>query len=251
MRHTFNISTAAMLIAAGAGLRIAKHGNRHVGRGRRHRRAGGARRAHRPEPEQVAACIGEAGVGFLFAQAFHPAMRHVAPVRRELGVRTLFNLLGPLTNPAGGAAPIGRRVRPHLGGAARRGARHLGSRHAMVVHGEDGLDELSLTGPSWVAEWRDARCTAIASPRATSACELCAGRARRRTGGRQCRHPARRPLRAGNAGATTSCALLNAGAALYVGGAVASIAAGIERARAAMASGAATRALGFIRVSSR
>ncbi len=156
MRHTFNISTAAALIAAGAGLAVAKHGNRAMSGS-----VGGADVLEALgvridlDAAHVAACIDAVGIGFLFAQAFHPAMRHVAPVRRELGVRTLFNLLGPLTNPAGAQRQLlGVFARQWVEPLAQALGR-LGSQCALVVHGEDGLDELSLTGPSAVAELRD------------------------------------------------------------------------------------------------
>src|SRR3990172_8427279 len=159
---TFNVSTAAAFVAAAAGARVAKHGNRAM--------TSACGSADVLEalgakidlgPDQVAACIREVGIGFMFAQAFHPAMKHVAGPRREIGVRTVFNILGPLTNPAGAAPPLLRPPPPP--GAARAappprrgGARgRRAPRHALVVHGHGGLDELSLSGPSTVHELRD------------------------------------------------------------------------------------------------
>ncbi len=150
---TFNISTTAAFVAAGAGARVAKHGNRSVSS-----RSGSADVLEAAgvrldlTPEQVAACIREVGIGFLFAPAHHGAMKHAIGPRREMGVRTVFNLLGPLTNPAGAPNQVigvfdGRWVRPLAEVLAR-----LGSRHVMVVHAEDGLDEISINAPTRVAE---------------------------------------------------------------------------------------------------
>lgn len=153
---TFNISTTAAFVVAGAGVRVAKHGNRAATS-----RCGSADVlealgvAMDLGPEQVATCIREASIGFMFAPAFHPAMKHVMPVRRELGVRTVFNLLGPLTNPAGAQAqllgvadPLAQEKMAHVLAA-------LGTRHALVVRGTDGVDELTLGGPTAVYEVRD------------------------------------------------------------------------------------------------
>ena len=153
---TFNVSTVAALVAAGAGARVAKHGNRAA--------SGRCGSADLPEawgvaidldPRGVAECITEAGIGFCFAPTFHPAMRHAMPARRELGVPAVFNFLGPLTNPAGaGHQTIGvsdPTVAPKMADVLAR----LGTKHALVFHGEDGLDELTTTGPSTVWEVRD------------------------------------------------------------------------------------------------
>ena len=156
MRGTFNISTAAALVAAGAGVVIAKHGNRAMSGA-----VGGADVLEalgvRIElgAEEVAACLEEVGMGFLFAPVFHPAMRHVAGPRRELGIRTIFNLLGPLSNPAGAHAQLLGVFSAEWVEPLARALAHLGSRRALVVHGEDGLDEISLTAPTLVAELRD------------------------------------------------------------------------------------------------
>ncbi|MDX2168719.1 MAG: anthranilate phosphoribosyltransferase [Deltaproteobacteria bacterium] len=244
LRGTFNISTAAALIAAGAGLRIAKHGNRAMSGA-----VGGADVLEALgvrldlDAARVAACIETVGVGFLFAQAFHPAMKHVAPIRREIGVRTLFNLLGPLTNPAGAKRQVlgvfGREwVEPlahALGG--------LGSQRALVVHGEDGLDELSLTGPSWVAELRDGRVHTSRFTPAEAGLTPCGPEDLR--GGDAAHNAAilRAIVENRASAAQRDIALLNAGAALYVAGAAARIAAGVELARTALDNGAAARTL--------
>ncbi|MBK9579372.1 MAG: anthranilate phosphoribosyltransferase [Fibrobacteres bacterium] len=151
---TFNISTTTAFVVAGAGGAVAKHGNRGISS-----RSGAADvLSHlgvslELSPEQVARCVEHVGVGFLFAQSFHPAMRHVGPARREMAVRTIFNLLGPMTNPAGTKRLV-------IGVFAKRWCRplaealaKLGTEKAWVVHGSDGLDEITTTGPTWVAEW--------------------------------------------------------------------------------------------------
>jgi len=244
MRGTFNISTAAALIAAAAGLTVAKHGNRAMSGA-----VGGADVLEALgvridlDPARAAACIDAVGVGFLFAQAFHPAMRHVAPVRRELGVRTLFNLLGPLTNPAGASRQLlgvfGREWVEPMAHALGR----LGSRRALVVHGEDGLDELSLTGPSWVAELRDGAVRASRFTPADAGLAPCA--IAELTGGDAAHNAGiiRAIVENRAAPAQRDIALLNAGAALYVAGAAERIAAGVELARAAVDTGAAARTL--------
>jgi len=152
-RGTFNVSTASAFVAAGAGARVAKHGNRAMSS-----RCGSADVLEALgaridlSPEQVAQCIEEAGFGFMFAQAFHPAMKHAAPTRRELGVRTAFNILGPLTNPAGAQHQLLGVARPEMAGLMAAALDRLGSRHVLVIHGHDGSDELTLDGPNPVYE---------------------------------------------------------------------------------------------------
>jgi anthranilate phosphoribosyltransferase len=153
---TFNISTAAAFVAAGAGVAVAKHGNRGM------TSACGSADVLEAlgvridcAPPAVIACVDDCGIGFLFAQAHHPAMRHVAPVRRELPYRTIFNLLGPLTNPAGAAAQVIGVYDPALLDPLAEALRALGCSRALVVHGVDGLDELSTLGATGVTELRD------------------------------------------------------------------------------------------------
>ena len=154
-KNTFNISTATAFVAAGAGLKVAKHGNRAA--------SGSCGSADVLEalgvqielsPVAVAQCINEVGVGFMFAPAFHPAMRHAGPVRREIGIRTVFNILGPLTNPAGAQTQLLGVALPELGGIMAEVLGLLGSHHAMIVHGAGGLDEISLSGDTSVWEVR-------------------------------------------------------------------------------------------------
>ncbi|HEY5641072.1 MAG TPA: anthranilate phosphoribosyltransferase [Dehalococcoidia bacterium] len=152
-RGTFNVSTAAAFVAAGAGARVAKHGNRAMSSACGSADVLEALGAKIDlSPEQVAQCIEEAGFGFMFAQAFHPAMKHAAPTRRELGVRTAFNLLGPLTNPAGAQHQLLGVARPELASLMAAALDRLGSRHVLVIHGHDGSDELTLEGPNPVYE---------------------------------------------------------------------------------------------------
>ncbi|MBU0622211.1 MAG: anthranilate phosphoribosyltransferase [Gammaproteobacteria bacterium] len=154
--HTFNISTASAFVAAAAGAKIAKHGGRSVSS-----QSGSADVLEalginiNLTPEQAAKCINEVGFGFMFAPNYHSAMKHAAPVRKELGVRTLFNILGPLTNPAGAKQQLLGVFHPDLVGIQARVLQRLGSKRVMVVHGADGLDEITLTGNTMVAELKD------------------------------------------------------------------------------------------------
>src|ERR1044071_7269242 len=154
--HTFNISTASKFVAAAAGARIAKHGNRSVSS-----KSGSADVLEALganimlSPAQVAACIEECGIGFMFAPSHHGAMKHAAPVRKELGVRTIFNILGPLTNPAGAQNQLIGVFHPDLVGIHVRVLQRLGSRRALVVYGKDGMDEVSLGAATMVGELRD------------------------------------------------------------------------------------------------
>ncbi|PKB78746.1 MAG: anthranilate phosphoribosyltransferase [SAR202 cluster bacterium Io17-Chloro-G9] len=157
-QNTFNISTAAAFVAAGAGLRVAKHGNRAA--------SGSCGAADVLEalgvrielpPEGVERCINEGGIGFMFAPAFHPSMRHAGPTRREIGIRTVFNILGPLTNPAGVQSLLIGVAFPELGEKMAEVMRLLGTRHAIVVHGAGGLDELSLSGDNFVWEVKEGK----------------------------------------------------------------------------------------------
>src|SRR5690348_15622080 len=155
---SFNISTAAMFVAAAAGARVAKHGNRSVSS-----KSGSADVLEALgaridlSAEQVALCVEETGIGFMFAPNHHPAMRVVAPVRKEMGVRTLFNILGPLTNPAGAPNILMGVFHPDLVGIQVRVLQRLGAGHALVVWGRDGIDEISLSDATLIGELRDGR----------------------------------------------------------------------------------------------
>ena len=241
---TFNISTAAALIAAGAGLVIAKHGNRAISGA-----VGGADALAAlgvqidPPAEVVSACLEEVGIGFLFAPAFHPAMRHVAGPRRELGLRTIFNLLGPLSNPAGAKAQLlGVFSREWVEPLAEALGR-LGSDRALVVHGADGLDEISTTGATYVAELRDGAVHTFEIVPEAFGVPRCAPEALR--GGDAAYNAAliTQILTGHGTSAQMNIALLNAAAAIYVGGAAPDIQSGLDHARAAVESGQATRKL--------
>jgi anthranilate phosphoribosyltransferase len=238
-RPTFNVSTTAAFVAAGAGCRLAKHGNRSsTGRSGSADvlEALGARIDL--EPDAVATCIDELGFGFMFAPAHHPAMKHVVPVRKELAVRTIFNFLGPLTNPAAATRQLigvsDRRFLDIVAGALGE----LGCEHALVVSSDDGLDELSVSGPTRMVELRDGRITADeATPEsvglATSPQDAVAAGTPEKNAG-----IARRVL-GGAEGAERDLTVLNAGAAIYVGGGADSIADGVRRAQESIDSGAA------------
>jgi anthranilate phosphoribosyltransferase len=154
--HTFNISTAAAFVAAAAGAKIAKHGGRSVSS-----QSGSADVLEalgvniNLTPEQTARCIDEVGFGFMFAPNYHSAMKHAAPVRREMGIRTLFNILGPLTNPAGAKQQVMGVFHPDLVGIQARVLQRLGSKRVMVVHGADGMDEITITGSTSIAELKE------------------------------------------------------------------------------------------------
>jgi anthranilate phosphoribosyltransferase len=241
--HTFNISTTAAFVVAGAGQPVAKHGNRAMSSACGSAdvlEALGANIAL--GPEQAAECLHETGVAFMFAQLYHPAMKYVAPVRREIGVRTVFNVLGPLTNPAGapyqviGVAvpPLMRRMAEALG--------RLGSRRALVVHGAGGLDELSLAGPNMVQEWTGSEVREyVLHPE-----ELGLRPAPRdavKGGSAQENAALLRAVLSGEPGPRRDIVLLNAGAALYACGKASSLKEGIEMAVESIDSSAAMRRL--------
>ena len=240
---TFNISTASALVAAGAGARVAKHGNRSVSG-----RSGSADVLEAAgvrldlAPERIARCIDEAGVGFLFAPAHHGAMKHAIGPRREMAVRTIFNVLGPLTNPAGALRQVIGVFDRELVEPLARVLGELGSEHVLVVHSEDGLDELSLGAPTHVAELRDGAVRSMA----LDAGEL--GFASAPVGSIAVDSPAAsldviRSVLAGEPGPAADITVLNAAAAIYVSGIAPSLEDGIGRARASIGSGLAANAL--------
>jgi anthranilate phosphoribosyltransferase len=259
-RRTFNVSTTAALIAAGAGCAVAKHGNRSA--------TGPSGSADVLEalgaridlaPEGVARCIEEVGFGFMFAPAHHHATRFVVPVRRELAVRTIFNLLGPLTNPAGATRQLigvsDARFLETIGGALAL----LGTTRALVVSGEDGLDEVSISAPTRVVEvnGEEIRRYTIRPEDLTTYSNSSSSSSTTTTpvspsdpaldGGTPAENAAvTRAILAGKGGAggpRTDLALVNAGAAIYAAGAATTLAEGVEAARAALADGAAAKAL--------
>ena len=237
--HTFNISTASMFVVAAAGARVAKHGNRSVSS-----KSGsadvlealGARIGL--APEQVAACIEETGVGFMFAPVHHPAMKAVAPVRREMGVRTIFNILGPLTNPAGAPSILMGVFHPDLVGIQVRVLRELGAERALVVWGRDGMDELSLGAATLVGELRDGEVREYDVHPEDCGIAMAASRNLRVENAEESRAMVLDAL-SGREGLPREIVALNAGAALYVAGVAGDIAGGIALAREAIGSGAA------------
>jgi anthranilate phosphoribosyltransferase len=241
--HTFNISTASMFVAAAAGARVAKHGNRSVSS-----KSGSADVLEALganimlTPLQVAACIEETGVGFMFAPNHHGAMKHAAPVRRELGVRTIFNILGPLTNPAGAANQLVGVFHPDLVGIHIRVLQRLGSRRALVVYGKDGMDEVSLGAATMVGELKDGEVTEYEIHPEDFGLHMKSNRGLKVTDARESKEMVLEALR-GVEGTPREIVALNAGTALYAAGIAGSVEDGIERARAAIASGGAMRKL--------
>ena len=240
---SFNVSTAAAFVAAACGARVAKHGNRAMTS-----RCGSADLLEALgaridlAPEQVRACIDEVGVGFMFAPAFHPAMKYAAATRKEIGVRTVFNILGPLTNPAGASAQLLGVADPSLGEKLARVLARLGSRHALVVHGQDGLDELSLAGPSEVFELRDGdirRYTVSPEDAGLAGAPTDAVRG----GGPGENAAALRAVFAGRAGPLRDIVVLNAAAALIAADLASDLRRGAQAAAEAIDSGAAARKL--------
>ena len=241
--HSFNVSTVAALVLAACGVRVAKHGNRSASS-----RCGSADLFEAlgvnigADASTVERCLDEVGIAFLFAQTFHPSMRHAAPTRRELGVRTAFNLLGPLTNPAGASRQLVGVPRPELTELVARSLALLGSERAWVVHGADGLDEISTTGYTKVSECRDGTVNTFyvhpadfGLPKATPA-QLRGGEAADNAA------IARRILQ-GEPGAAREIVLLNAAASLLIAGRADTVEEGLERAAQAIDNGDAARTL--------
>jgi len=245
---TFNISTTAAFVVAGAGLGVAKHGNRSVSS-----RSGSADVLEALDvcltatPEQVARAIDEIGIGFLFAPSFHPAMRHAAVPRRELGVRTVFNLLGPLTNPAGASAQVMGVYDGALTEVVAQVLQQLGSKAAYVVHGYGGLDELTTTGPNKVSCFGVTPGNGEVVTEALDPCAMgfCQARPRDLLGGtpEENARITRAVLDGRDRGPRRDVVLFNAAAALAAGGAVDDLPQGIARAADSIDSGAARRKL--------
>jgi anthranilate phosphoribosyltransferase len=242
-QHTFNISTTAMFVAAAAGARVAKHGGRSVSSSTGSAdvlEAFGA--AINLQPEQVASCLAETGIGFMFAPNHHASMRHAAPVRKELGVRTLFNILGPLTNPAGAPNQLMGVFHPDLVGIMARVLQRLGSDHVLVVHGRDGLDEITLAGETMVAELRNGEVREyVVSPGQFGLAEHDGSMLKAQN--REMSMAIVRRVFDNEPGPARDIVLLNAGAALYAANVADSLGDGIERARDALASGRAGEVL--------
>ena len=237
--NTFNISTCAMFVAAAAGAKVSKHGGRGVSSKSGSADAMEALGIHiNLAPEQIAQCIAEVGIGFMFAPNHHPAMKNVAPVRKELGVRTLFNIVGPLTNPAGAPNILMGVFHPDLVGIQVRALQRLGAEHALVVYGRDGMDEVSLGAATMVGELKNGEITEYEIHPEDFGLQMSSNRALKVDTPEQSRDMLLGVL-AGDSGQAREIVCLNAGAALYAANVVADIASGIARARAAIDSGAA------------
>lgn len=237
--RTFNISTAAIFVTAAAGARVAKHGGRAVSS-----QSGSADALEalgvniNLGPAQVAQCIDEVGVGFMFAPSHHTAMKHAAPVRRELGVRTIFNILGPLTNPAGAPTQLMGVFHPDLVGIQIRVLQRLGARHAMTVFGLEGLDEISISDKTMIGELKDGRIEEYTVHPERFGLPLHDPRALCVETVEESRAMVLSALE-NKSGAARDIVALNAGAAIYVAGKAGSMEEGVEQAFDAISSGAA------------
>lgn len=237
--HSFNISTTAMFVVAACGARVAKHGNRSVSS-----KSGSAdvlealgARIDLDSP-RVAACLEETGIGFMFAPNHHPAMKVVAPVRKEMGVRTLFNILGPLTNPAGAPNILMGVFHPDLVGIQVRVLQELGAQHALVVHGRDGLDEISLGGATLVGELRDGEVREYEIHPEEYGLPMASSRQLAVADAEESRMRVLEVLD-NQHGVARDIVVLNAGAALYAANLCSSIAEGLALANEAVATGEA------------
>ena len=241
--HTFNVSTIAAVVVAASGVRVAKHGNRSVSS-----RCGSADLFEAlgvnvaAPPPVVERCLNEAGIAFFFAPTFHPSMRHAGPTRKDLGVRTAFNLLGPLTNPAGASRQLVGVPRPELTELVARSLSLLGARRAWVVHGADGLDEISTTGYTKVSECRDGAVNTfylhpsdVGVPKATPE-SLKGGDAGANA---QVAHD----VLSGGRGPARDIVLMNSAASLLIAGAAADLGEGMKMAEAAIDEGRAAAVL--------
>ncbi|MFM8901427.1 MAG: anthranilate phosphoribosyltransferase [Burkholderiales bacterium] len=241
--HTFNISTCTMFVAAAAGARVSKHGGRSVSS-----KSGSADVLEALgvkltlSPTQIAACIAETGIGFMFAPNHHPAMKNVAPVRKELGVRTLFNILGPLTNPASAPNILMGVFHADLVGIQVRALQRLGAEHALVVYGRDGMDEVSLGATTLVGELCDGHIREYEIHPEDFGFAMSSQRALKVDNAEQSKAMLMAVLR-NEASPARDIVLLNAGVALYAANVTADMAGGVKLARQALASGDALRKL--------
>jgi anthranilate phosphoribosyltransferase len=245
--HTFNISTCSMFVAAAAGAKISKHGGRSVSS-----KSGSADVLEalgvniNLKPEAIAKCIEDVGIGFMFAPNHHSAMKHVAPVRKELGVRTIFNILGPLTNPAGAPNILMGVFHPDLVGIQVRALQRLGTDHAVVVYGRDGMDEVSLGAATLVGELKNGEITEYEIHPEDFGLPMASNRALKVETPEQSRAMLMGVLD-NQPGAARDIVMLNAGVALYAANVAGTMKEGVQRARAAIESGAAkTRLAQFV-----
>jgi anthranilate phosphoribosyltransferase len=241
--HTFNVSTCAAFVAAAAGARVAKHMGRSVSSSSGSAEVLEALGANIAlSPQQTGQAIDKLGIGFMFAPAHHSAMKHAAPVRKELGIRTIFNILGPLTNPAGAKAQVMGVFHTDLVGIQVRALQRLGSKHVMTVHGLDGLDEISISADTLVGELVDGEVREYTLHPSQFGLELFDRRAIQVNTVEESKEMILAAL--GNQpGPAHNIVALNAGAAIYVSGVAPTLKAGVERARQVIASGAAKKKL--------
>jgi anthranilate phosphoribosyltransferase len=237
--HTFNISTASMFVTAAAGARVAKHGGRSVSSS-----SGSADVLEslgvniNLKPEQIAQSIAQTGIGFMFAPNHHAAMKHAAPVRRELGIRTIFNILGPLTNPAAAPNILMGVFHPDLVGIQVRVLQRLGAQHALVVWGRDNMDEVSLGAPTMVGELINGEIREYDIHPEDFGLQMVSNRNLKVSGAEESKEKIMEVMN-NVAGAATDIVSLNAGTALYGAGVADSIADGVKKAQAAIANGSA------------
>ena len=237
--HTFNISTCAMFVAAAAGAKVSKHGGRSVSS-----KSGSADVMEslgvniNLSPESIALCIEQVGMGFMFAPNHHPAMKNVAPIRKELGVRTIFNILGPLTNPASAPNILMGVFHPDLVGIQVRALQRLGAEHALVVYGKDGMDEISLGAATVVGELKNGQMTEYEIHPEDFSLPMASNRALQVETPEQSKAMLLGVLD-NQLGAARDIVILNAGAALYAANVANSIQSGIDLARTALETGAA------------
>jgi anthranilate phosphoribosyltransferase len=237
--HTFNISTASMFVAAAAGARVAKHGGRSVSSSSGSADVLESLGANiNLKPEQIAQSIAQTGIGFMFAPNHHAAMKHAAPVRRELGVRTIFNILGPLTNPAGAPNILMGVFHPDLVGIQVRVLQRLGTQHAVVVWGRDNMDEVSLGAATMVGELVNGEIREYEIHPEDFGLQMIASRNLKVADSVESKAKMMEALN-GETGAAYDIVALNAGTALYAAGVAASIEDGLKKARSAIESGAA------------
>jgi anthranilate phosphoribosyltransferase len=237
--HTFNISTCAMFVAAAGGAKVSKHGGRSVSS-----KSGSADALEalgvniNLKPQAIARCIQDVGIGFMFAPNHHPAMKNVAPVRKELGIKTLFNILGPLTNPAGAPNILMGVFHADLVGIQVRALQRLGAEHALVVYGKDGMDEVSLGAGTLVGELKNGNITEYEIHPEDFGLPMASSRSLKVDTPEQSRQMLLGVLD-NQAGPARDIVVLNAGVALYAANVAADIPAGIEKARQVLESGAA------------
>ncbi|NNU44578.1 anthranilate phosphoribosyltransferase [Ramlibacter sp. B156] len=249
--HTFNISTCSMFVAAAAGAKVSKHGGRSVSS-----KSGSADVLEAMglninlSPEAIARCIEQTGIGFMFAPNHHPAMKNVAPVRKELGVRTIFNILGPLTNPASAPNILMGVFHPDLVGIQVRALQRLGAEHALVVYGRDGMDEVSLGAATMVGELKNGEISEYEIHPEDFGLPMASNRAFKVETPQESLALMRQVLD-NQAGAARDIVVLNAGAALYAANVATDIREGIAKARSALESGAAKAKLEQLVVASK